>query len=37
VAPILQSIVADHSVLNVTRMRAQRLLDGAHIAAASGF
>jgi len=37
VAPILQSIVADHSVLNVTRMRAQRLLNGANITAASGF
>jgi hypothetical protein len=36
VAPILQSIVADHSVLNVTRMRAQRLLNGANITAASG-
>ncbi len=29
VAPILQSIIADHSVLNVTRVRAQRLLNGA--------
>ena len=37
VAPILQSIVADHSVLNVTRMRAQRLLNGAGMTAASGF
>jgi len=37
VAPILQSIVADHSVLNVTRMRAQRLLNGASVTAASGF
>ena len=37
VAPILQSIVADHSVLNVTRMRAQRLLNGANITAATGF
>ena len=37
VAPILQSIVADHSVLNVTRMRAQRLLNGANVTAASGF
>jgi hypothetical protein len=35
VAPILQSIVDDHSVLNVTRARAQRLLNGAN-AAASG-
>ena len=37
VAPILQSILADRSVLNVTRMRAQRLLNGANIIAASGF
>jgi hypothetical protein len=37
VAPILQKIVADHSVLNVTRARAQRLLNGANITAASGF
>jgi hypothetical protein len=37
VAPILQSIVADHSVLNVTRMRAQRLLNGANITAASSY
>jgi hypothetical protein len=35
-APILQSIVADRSVLNVTRARAQRLLNGANVAAASG-
>jgi hypothetical protein len=35
VAPILQSIIADHSVLNVTRVRAQRLLNGA-VAAANG-
>ena len=28
IAPILQQIVADSSVLNVTRARAQRLLDG---------
>lgn len=35
VAPILQSIVDDHSVLNVTRARAQRLLNGAN-AAVSG-
>jgi hypothetical protein len=35
-APILQSIIADHSVLNVTRARAQRLLNGANIAAANG-
>jgi hypothetical protein len=34
-APILQSIVADRSVLNVTRARAQRLLNGANVAAAS--
>jgi hypothetical protein len=34
VAPILESIVADHSVLNVSRMRAQRLLNG-HGAGAS--
>jgi hypothetical protein len=32
-APILQSIIADHSVLNVTRARAQRLLNGATVAA----
>jgi hypothetical protein len=32
-APILQSIIADHSVLNVTRARAQRLLNGANVAA----
>jgi hypothetical protein len=32
-APILQSIIADHSVLNVTRARAQRLLSGANVAA----
>jgi hypothetical protein len=37
VAPILQKIVADHSVLNVTRARAQRLLNGANITAASAF
>jgi len=35
-APILQSIIADHSVLNVTRARAQRLLNGANVAAANG-
>jgi hypothetical protein len=34
-APVLQSIVADRSVLNVTRARAQRLLNGANVAAAS--
>jgi hypothetical protein len=34
-APILQSIIADRSVLNVTRARAQRLLNGANVAAAN--
>jgi hypothetical protein len=34
-APILQSIIADHSVLNVTRARAQRVLNGANVAAAN--
>ena len=38
VAPILQSIIADHSVLNVTRARAQRLLNGANISvSATGY
>jgi len=37
VVPILQSIVADHSVLNVTRARAQRLLNGATVAASTGY
>ena len=36
VAPILQRIVADHSVLNVTRARAQRLLAGANITPVAG-
>ena len=34
VAPILQRIVADQSVLNITRARAQRLLNGRAIGAA---
>lgn len=37
VVPILQSIVADHSVLNVTRARAQRLLNGASVPASIGY
>jgi hypothetical protein len=37
VGPILQAIVADHSVLNVTRARAQRLLNGAAVAAPGGY
>lgn len=37
VAPILQAIVADHSVLNVTRARAQRLLNGAAVPAPTGY
>ena len=32
VAPILQSILADHSILNVSRVRAQRLLNGHAVA-----
>lgn len=36
VAPILQRIAADHSVLNVTRARAQRLLSTANAAAVAG-
>ena len=33
VAPILQRIMADQSVINVTRARAQRLLNGSGVAA----
>jgi uncharacterized protein (UPF0147 family) len=33
VAPILQRIVADSAVINVTRARAQRLLNGSRVAA----
>jgi hypothetical protein len=36
VAPILQRIAADHSVLNVTRARAQRLLSNANVAPLAG-
>jgi hypothetical protein len=31
IQPILDQIIADHSVINVTRARAQRLLDGAGV------
>src|SRR5215468_6748222 len=37
VAPILKSIVDDHSVMNITRARAQRLLVSANSALAAGF
>ena len=36
IAPILQRIAADHSVLNVTRARAQRLLSTANATTAAG-
>jgi hypothetical protein len=37
VAPILKSIVDDHSIMNITRARAQRLLASANAAPVAGF
>jgi len=37
VAPILKSIIDDHSVMNITRARAQRLLASANAVSVTGF